>query len=97
MSGGNLIVAIASAAIALSCVYLIWSRDYEDGLVGRIALGVLSLSTVVMFFDAFYDRVELLPASQVIIVGMALFLLRHVWRFCRWRKTGSHSWRVANK
>lgn len=93
---------ITMVAIALICGlswFLVFHCQYEDGFFGRIALAAMALGAlVVLLASAFTDTVYTFnPETQVILCGMALFLLRHVYRFMRWRLTGDGAWRGTGK
>lgn len=94
-----LIVMPAAMIVLAICVILVLHPDYEDGLVGRIALallGVGALARLLAMFSA--DRPLLFsPIALLIWAGLALFFARHFYRFMRRRKRGTGDWREAGK
>lgn len=88
--------AVVSAAIVVAiCFYLVWHERYEDGLFGRIALAGLGLNCLIFALDAVFgsSQYTLLPSSALAVDFLALFMLRHAWRFTRWVRSGSGDWR----
>lgn len=87
--------AIVSAAIVSAiCLYLVWDRRYEDGIVGRFALAGLALNGVVFAWDALVSGAsyELLPTTALSFDFLAIFMIRHAWRFRRWSRSGVGDW-----
>jgi hypothetical protein len=70
------VILILPAVMALSC--------YPDGVVGLAALFCMSLGAVMILTDP--ESYRLAPATQVILVGVALFQVRHFLRFQKFRK-----------
>ena len=89
---------ICSLIICLVSTFLVIHPDYEDGLVGRLALLTLSLAGAVAVGE-WVDGVvyELNPTSLAIQLGLSVFLLRHVYRFNKWANGGSFDWRKNEK
>lgn len=84
----------------LITVLLIFSCEYEDGFFGRIALILISLSELIIVIDGMFHESHyggILPTTLILQIGVALFFLRHAYRFIKWRTDGSYSWRKANK
>ncbi len=84
---------IAALVIGLVSAFLWYRRDYEDGLIGHIALagmcGIALLMMVKASVDAYYS---IPPELTVMLVCVALFMSRHAYRFYLWRRTGKNSW-----
>ena len=81
--------------IATMCAFLVWHHAYEDGLSGRLALGSMLLTSLAMM-ALIRDRApidDLVPAAVVFVASVALFMLRHAWRFWCWSRFGHHDWR----
>ena len=89
---------ICSLIICCVSTFLVVHPKYEDGLIGRIALLCLSVSGAVVVGE-WADGVvyEVNPTSLGVQVGLAIFLLRHVYRFSKWVKHGSFDWRKNEK
>jgi hypothetical protein len=90
---------IASLIIASVSTFLILHGEYEDGVFGRIALVVLALSNAIVVTDYLIDGTEyaVLPNTLATQLGTALFLVRHCYRFMKWRTAGEYQWRPARK
>ena len=89
-----------SALIAICGVstFLVFHREYEDGLIGRAGLAAMAVSSLVMLVQiAHGERYVLMPETQLIVIGAAVFMLRHAYRFVRWRISGEGSWRGRGK
>ena len=81
--------------IASMCAFLVWHHDYEDGLSGRLALGAMLLTSLAMM-ALIRDRApveDLVPAAGVFTGSVALFMVRHAWRFWCWSRFGRNDWR----
>lgn len=89
-----------TCSLVICCVstFLVVHPKYEDGLIGRIALLCLSLSCAVVLGE-WFDGVtyEVNPTTLGVQFGLAIFLLRHVYRFSRWVKSGQYDWRKDEK
>ena len=80
-------LVIALAAIVVLCAFLIFHENYEDGVVGRMAMGLLIFGAFMMIARLFGGRegwgVDIDPAGELMIFGTAAFLCRHTYRFLR--------------
>lgn len=83
-----MIVLFALLAICIMSYYLIICDDYDDGIVGRLALGILSFSSGLGFAQYLCGKVLFDPVSQAIFVAVAVFEGRHIYRIYK-GKTGS--------
>lgn len=96
----DIIYTMLSLGIAAICITLIIHPQYEDGLFGRLALGLLALAELSIFWDSAVDGrhyTGILGTTMAIQIGVFLFFLRHLYRFIRWSRTGEHTWRPAKK
>ena len=95
------IIVLASAAIIFAVsLYLALCRDYEDGILGNFALGGMAMAstptlyeTIAPMFGAAGSKYEFLPTTALLYAAVALFMVRHAYRFRRWTKTGKGEWR----
>ena len=92
---------ISLASITIICflsLFLVWHCKYEDGIVGRLALlfiaggSAIALLQVVNGEGYIYN-----PTSVTMQAGVALFMLRHTYRFLRWTRTGQGEWRGKHR
>lgn len=93
------IIFFCAALIFAVCLVLVFHKDYEDGLIGRLALaliGITSLARVIGILENDFD-VRFSPIAIGLWIGLALFFGRHLYRFLRWKRIGEHDWRPANK
>ena len=85
-TGAQLMLAL----IALISGALVWCESYEDGLFGRAALGVMGLASLAMI-PLIRERAPLehmLPAASVFVAGVAVFMLRHAFRYWQFTRCG---------
>lgn len=84
--------------VCIVSIFLVMHPKYEDGLVGRIALLCISIGSLIVVGE-FMDGVEydVNPTTLTVQLGLAVFLLRHVYRFNKWVKHGSFDWRNNEK
>jgi EamA domain-containing membrane protein RarD len=75
-----LILGVASTSLALWC-------KYDDGVIGHIALALMSLCALVVGMEAFDEtEYQLLPTTSAMFAAMACFMVRHAYR----------AWRFSN-
>lgn len=86
----NSLVVLFSAIIVLpACVFLIFNRDYEDGFIGRLSLGMMGFAAGLVILEdiaaflghghPFLHRASTVGA--ILWAGIAMFVARHVLRF----------------
>jgi hypothetical protein len=85
---------MCSLVICLVSTFLVVHPKYEDGLMGRISLICIAGSCAVVLGE-YVDGVayEVNPTTLGVQFGLAIFFLRHVYRFSKWVKHGSYDWR----
>jgi membrane-bound ClpP family serine protease len=80
-------IVIALTIIIILCTFLVFHENYEDGVIGRLALGLLVFGALMMLARMFGARegwsTEIDPAGELMIYGCAAFLCRHTYRFLR--------------
>lgn len=84
MSAAVMLVLLGVCAVVACTVMLIFHRDYEDGLIGRLALALIcigALTRMAKLLDEVPDVVS--PIQVVTWTGLGLFFIRHSWRFMR--------------
>lgn len=90
-----MIVQISLGVLVLVPAFLVFSEKYEDGLIGRIALALIATASTAGLLSHVGSDWDPAGATQMLLVGCALFFLRHAWRFHVWSRTGSGDWRGA--
>ena len=90
--------ALLCFSVAAISAFLVFHCKYEDGLVGRIALAILFFGNAIVFGE-WFNGVEysVNPTTLTIQLGISLFLIRHVYRFLKWSKSGDNDWRGHEK
>ncbi|MHB0965556.1 MAG: hypothetical protein ACYC36_03790 [Bellilinea sp.] len=84
---------ISLLVIGIVAAFLWFRRDYEDGLIGHLALaGLAGTALVAVIKSAGGYQYYFMPEVVVILVCVALFMLRHAYRFLLWRNTGKNDW-----
>lgn len=72
------------AVLAVVPVIFIWHSVYEDGIVGRLALGNISLWGWILVMEEVFDDAWKAPTEYVwLVASLALFLCWHLFRFER--------------
>jgi len=85
---------IAVAIIGMVAAFLAYHDDYEDGLLGRSSFAVIVLMAVIIVLGRSlgYYRYTGSPEVTTLLWGIAVFMLRHAWRFEAFRRSGRFSW-----
>ena len=88
---------IALSVLLVVSLFLIMWPHYEDGLVGKLFLGVMMITSASVLAGA-WDGVQYqpIPETVAVAVGAAGFMSRHLYRFVRFAITGRHSWRKTD-
>ena len=89
---------IAALIILCVCVTLIFHCEYEDGLIGRIALAGISIAEFALVVDALDgSEYHIMPSTFIVQISLCVFLLRHLYRFLKWHRRGAYEWRAIQK
>jgi len=84
----------AMAAILAASCFLMWSKNYEDGVVGHAGLIGMAIATFVVLYSAVKGtQYDFQPSSIVLFVSIAIFMVRHAYRFVRFSCDGRYSWK----
>lgn len=94
LSIGQVMGLSSCIVIFVVAASLILHPSYDDGFLGKIALGGLIVSTMGPLWEHFHSgvRYNVLPTTLLIYVATALFLSRHAYRFQKYLKQGAFSW-----
>lgn len=97
MNADSVILFLCALCLAACSVYFIAHKDYEDGVVGNVALWfVFGVSTLIAYtIGVRGERYDLDNLTGVLIVAITVFVVRHATRFWRWHTFGVHSWKEA--
>jgi hypothetical protein len=87
----SIIIATAALIVAIVCTALVLHPEYEDGLIGRIALAVLAIVAVSRFPDAVESAISMteykISAQGLAMwIAVAVFFARHWYRFYKARQ-----------
>ncbi len=77
----------ACALLVLVGPYMIFAACYEDGIVGKVAMGAVWFAASAVVINACVDaRLPAVPPQSAwIITGLTVFMLRHLRRFWKFR------------
>ena len=89
--------ALISIAVIVGVAFFLAAHDmYEDGLFGKIFLGGMVLFGTIIIgvqLDGTYNYQFSWDVS-IFLACIALFALRHAYRFMRWVRVGDGEWRA---
>lgn len=95
------VMAVCAFLLAAMAGVLIAHKEYEDGLIGRIALAGIILGSVIVMLMEFATGSSyegyVPPEVLVLVVSVVAFMARHLYRFMRFRATGKFSWKEKGK
>ena len=79
-------------------LFLMWHRIYEDGIIGRLALIAMAGGAFIALLQNLNGEGYIFnPVSVTMQTGVALFMLRHTYRFLKWTRTGKGEWRGKHR
>lgn len=90
-----MLVEILLLVLGLNAAFLTWHCQYEDGLLGRVALASIVLGVVIVLVGQWTEHVtyEFSLETLLILGGFTVFLARHTWRWNWRRRIGPGAWR----
>lgn len=91
----NIITMLCGFMTFMMCSVLVLHDDYDDGLVGRLALSIIAVAAMAGIFriaEGNLDIVRFSPISMVAGVGVTLFFMRHAYRFLSRIGQWPYSW-----
>lgn len=80
----NQIAAIGALLLGANCMFLVCSREYDDGIIGRLALLVIAGMCFIVGFDVFWAKngnFNFHPTTAGLVWGMLVFVVRHTRRY----------------
>lgn len=91
----GLLVVFCALTVSMVSTLLVLHRDYEDGLLGRIGLSFMALAGSARAMHLLIHGLDMPsnPIAVLLWIGLALFMVRHLYRFMRWRRSGEYDWR----
>ena len=95
----DLFLVVSAFILCVITLFLVFNCEYEDGLVGRVALVSIFFAELVLGIDILSD-IPSVDMTRVLLIaqfGVTLFFIRHVYRFSMWRWLKKYAWRPAGK
>ena len=89
-----MVTTIPVAIIGLIAGFLAYHNDYDDGIFGRSSFFVMVLMAVIICLgDILGHYTYSMPLEfSVLLWAIAVFMVRHVWRFIQYRRKGKYAW-----
>lgn len=73
---------------------LLFSCDYEDGIVGKLALGAMWVLSAGVLIDSTDDvTYQPLAVNVMLTLAFTLFLVRHFYRWLQFTRSGKFAWK----
>lgn len=89
----EIVYLVSLTIIAQITTVLIFCHVYEDGVIGKAALGTLWIISLGVLGDSLQGRsYEPLAVNVVLVAAFALFLSRHFYRWLRYQTSGKFKW-----
>ena len=87
------IYLMACSTLLIAAIYMIFAECYEDGIVGKLACGIIALGAFAALLHGLTEKVFFSPPDVAwMMTGVSVFIWRHLHRFWKWkRKTNAHS------
>jgi hypothetical protein len=88
--GGVLPVAV----IGIIAGFLAFREDYDDGLIGRLSFSVIVMMAFIFCMGPITGHYSYAMPLEitVLLYAIAVFMLRHAWRFLQFKKKGKYAW-----
>lgn len=95
----NLPVTLPLFVLVVCTMFLSVNNKFNEGLVGVIAIGaiVLGATTVLLMQWTGHWHYEVTETVLLVLWGVALYLVRHTWRFYIWSRNGDSDWNKEGK
>ena len=89
MSIVDLIGFISIAICFAASGFMVFWCDDDDGIIGKIGLGMISMGCVAILIELTEGvTARFTPIRILIVCGMAIFLVRHLWRTWKFSRRG---------
>mgnify|MGYP001290541506 CR=1 FL=1 len=103
MSTAAGIIIFLSTVLVLACaIILVFNKEYDDGVIGRLGLSLIGLAalargmSILQHWEEHAVSPSLISTGSSIALllwsGIALFLIRHTYRFLRFQSNGEYAW-----
>lgn len=92
-------VAMCSAVVLVICISLVLDRKYDDSGLGRSCFALIGLAAAGSVLRLFDDGLDAYVSGIGLLLwtGIAMFFIRHYFRYRDWKLHGSFDWRDPNK
>lgn len=89
-----ILYVLCAFVVAVCSILLVADCQYEDGVIGRLALATLAIAELIVIGE-WLNKEPTYPAPTTLAIqlGVAFFMLRHVYRFMRWRFNNHFDWK----
>ena len=75
------------AVLLCVAIYMIFAECYDDGIIGKLAAGVMAFGAFAALWHGLADRLTARADDAAWIVGgVALFMVRHLARFWKYKE-----------
>jgi len=89
------LVVFCALVVFVVCCVLVLHPDYEDGLIGRVALAVIAVASFGRFATVISGTSEAVSnVGSLLWIGLAAFLTRHMCNFLK-RKDAPGARKIA--
>jgi hypothetical protein len=86
------LVAVTSLLVFVSCVVLVFHKDYDSGVIGGTGLAMVAFAAFARFMHVVDGVSTASPLSAMLWSGLALFMGRLVVRFLMRCERRDHTW-----
>lgn len=88
---------IALVVLAVIPLYLIFASEYQEGLIGMLALACMSIAAIgkLMLYLAYGATLIAAGTGELMLWAVAVFMARHAYRYWLWSRAGRCGWDEA--
>lgn len=92
------LIGVCAAILTVIAIVLMRHDGYEDGFIGRVALSGIIIAGIVVVLAEVIEGQQYVASIEldIMVVSVTLFMLRHVYRFLKFARTGKHAWKPGN-
>lgn len=83
-------IEIPAIVVLVLSVFLAFHEHYDDGVIGKVALGGIAAAAMLVLVESANEVMRQVSVDDLMWWGLAVFMLRHAWRFCAWRRAMLH-------
>ena len=84
------VATFCGSIVCMVCVFLVLHPEYDDGLIGRLALSMIGIAGLARFLggvDALIHGhpIVMTNVGMMLWIGASIFFGRHAWRFLHYK------------